>query len=153
MFLSATTGKICRFVGRRTGKVRGTAVIPADLDCGCRHCKGAARDLLAPAGDCRTAGGCRSGSAAERRLEPSTKAVVSRERTCRWRSLGVSRVNRLVRASLFCGIVRTVVRCFLRDRDVMGVAFLDAGCRDLDKPRFLAQLVNRGCPTITHPSS
>ena len=141
---------MCRFVGCGTFNVSRAEAVFVDLDADCRHCKGAARDRLA---ERLTVGGCWSGSAAGRRLETSVNAVVSKQRAC-WRRLpSLGWVKRLPRATLVRGIIRTVVWCFLRDRDVMGVAFLDTGCRNLDKPRFLAQLVDGGCPTIAHSGS
>ena len=128
MFLSAATGRICRFAGRGTFDVSRAVVEPIDFDGDFRHRKGAARDRFVATAELRTNGGCSSGSAAGSKLEASSNVVVSSERSCRRRPPRMGRVIRLALATLLCGIVRTVVWCFLRDRDVMGVAFLDTGC-------------------------
>ena len=153
IFLSAATGRICWFT-ERGALNEGPDLVPlAESPGDLRHRKGVTWGSFVATGERWTSGGCCSRSAAEMRLELSSKAVVSRKKNCRPRRSGHSQLTRLALAAGVRGVVRTVVWCFLRNRDVMGVAFLDTGCRNLDKSRFLAQLVNSGCPTVAHSGS
>ena len=48
---------------------------------------------------------------------------------------------------------RAVVRCFLRNRDVMRMVLPDRCRRHFDKPRVVSQLIDRSRSYVSHPRS
>lgn len=84
----------------------------------------------------------REGSSAERTC--AKQVVASKVIAHSWR--GRALVAFLAAAVRFGAVVRS----FLCDSNIMGVTFSDTGSRDLNKPRVVAQFVNRLGTAITH---